>query len=341
MYVLGWGAVFISAFYSLYSRPKALYVILVGFLVYVAAAVAPETSKDAVVYVSYYDAVVAGTPVDVEFSFKLFCYIAEYFFSSSVGIFYIYALVSIPVKAFVIWRLSPYPFLSLLVYASYAYVLYDFTQIRAGLAASFVLLAFYFYVSNGGYKTSLALVAAVFFHFSAFVFLFVFVLFSMGNFLLVSAILFLLSLLIALVSLLAPGEVGGIVRLLSGLDFTGKVSMYLSLQSEGVLNDISFLRRFAPVLYCLLPLILHAFYIGRDRLLLLYVEVLCIGMFVFSFFSTLPALAYRLSDYFFIFCCLSLVHVWRLWGRSVTFIYVGAYCFGMMYYIYFYLGFAG
>lgn len=53
-----------------------------------AAAVAAETSKDAVVRVSNYDAVVAGTLVDVEFSFKLLCYIAEYF-SSSFGVFYI------------------------------------------------------------------------------------------------------------------------------------------------------------------------------------------------------------------------------------------------------------
>lgn len=106
MYLLSWGALFVSAFYSLYFRSKALYVILVSFLVYVAAAVAPETSKDSAVYVDYYNAVVAAVPVNVEFSFKLICYIAEYFFSSSAGIFYIYALISIPVKAFVIWSLN-------------------------------------------------------------------------------------------------------------------------------------------------------------------------------------------------------------------------------------------
>ncbi|SFH78154.1 EpsG family protein [Pseudomonas guineae] len=341
MYMLAWWALFVSALYSLYSRSKTLYVILVGFFIYVAAVVAPETSRDAAVYIDYYNSVIAGVPVDVEFSFKLICYVAEYFFSSSAGIFYIYALISIPVKAFVIWRLSPYPLLSLFAYASYAYLLYDFTQIRAGLAASFVLLAFYFYVTNAGYKASLALAAAVFFHFSAFVFAFAFVLFGLGNFLLVSFILFSLTLLMALVSLLAPGELFGTVSLLSYLDFTGKVSIYLSLQSDGVLADISFVRRLAPVLYCLLPLIFHVFYIGRDRLLLLYMEVLCIGMFAFSFFSALPALAYRFSDYFFIFCCLSLAHIWRLWGRTITFIYTTAYCCGMMYYMLFYLDFAG
>lgn len=339
MFLSVWGGVFLSSILSLRYRMKFLYWGLVALLVYVAAFVAPENSRDAVAYLDYYRSIMSGEAVDVELSFRLISYLASFLFSSGIGVFFIYAFLSVPIKAFVIWKLSPYPFLSLLAYASYVFLLYDYTQIRAGLAASFIFLAFYFYVCCSRYKMLFAICVACFFHVSAVVFLVSVVLFFLGNYLLVSMGLLLLALVVLFINTLFPG--GDIVTFLGALDFTGKTALYLSLQKEGVFSDISLLRRFSPVFYCLIPLFLHLVYVGRDRLILLYFQMLCLGVFVFSLFSSVPALAYRLSDYFFMFCCLSLASAWRVLGYRVLFVYIAIYSTGMMYYVYFYLGFAG
>jgi len=334
-----WGGIFLSSIVSLQYRIKLLYWGLVALLVFVAAFVAPENSRDAVVYLDYYHSIISGNAVDVELSFRLVSYLAEFLFSSGMGVFYIYAFLSVSIKSFVIWKLSPYPFLSLLAYASYVFLLYDYTQIRAGLAASFIFLAFYFYACNARYRMFLAIGVACFFHTSALIFLVSVVLFFLGNYLLVSVGLLLLALIALFLNAVFPD--GDIIGFLGALDFTGKISLYMSIQKDGVFSDISLLRRLSPVLYCLIPLFLHLIYVGRDRLLLIYLQTLCLGIFVFSFFGSVPVLAYRLSDYFFMFCCLSLAHVWRLLGGRFLFLYVAIYSSGMMYYVYFYLDFAG
>ncbi len=181
MFLSVWGGVFLSSILSLRYRMKFLYWGLVALLVYVAAFVAPENSRDAVAYLDYYRSIMSGEAVDVELSFRFVSYLASFLFSSGIGVFFIYAFLSVPIKAFVIWKLSPYPFLSLLAYASYVFLLYDYTQIRAGLAASFIFLAFYFYVCCSRYKMLFAICVACFFHVSAVVFLVSVVLFFFGE----------------------------------------------------------------------------------------------------------------------------------------------------------------
>lgn len=111
---------------------------------YVAAFVAPENSRDAVVYLDYYRSIMSGEAVDVELSFRLVSYLASFLFSSGIGVFFIYAFLSVPIKAFVIWKLSPYPFLSLLAYASYVFLLYDYTQIPRRAGSEFHFFGFLF-----------------------------------------------------------------------------------------------------------------------------------------------------------------------------------------------------
>ena len=98
MFLSVWGGVFLSSILSLRYRMKFLYWGFVALLVYVAAFVAPENSRDAVAYLDYYRSIMSGEAVDVELSFRLVSYLACFLFSSGIGVFFIYAFLSVPIR---------------------------------------------------------------------------------------------------------------------------------------------------------------------------------------------------------------------------------------------------
>lgn len=77
------------------------------------------------------------------------------------------AFLSISIKSWYIYKYSYYPYVSLLVYFSIAFLLNDMGQIRYGLAVSFVLLYFHQLICCNNKKALLFLLLAILFHYSA------------------------------------------------------------------------------------------------------------------------------------------------------------------------------
>ena len=94
-------------------------------------------------------------------------------------IFFIYAIISIPLKMWSISRMTPFFFSALVIYVPIYYELHDLVQIRAAVAGAFLLLSIYFYGDRQYKKLALAYVAAVLFHYSSISFLPVFL---VGNY---------------------------------------------------------------------------------------------------------------------------------------------------------------
>lgn len=87
--------------------------------------------------------------VVVEPSYKFFSFILKDCLHFGIEwIFYIYFILSFFIKIFVIEKCSDNVNLSILTYVSYILLIQEFIQIRAGLCASFVLLAFYYLTRN-------------------------------------------------------------------------------------------------------------------------------------------------------------------------------------------------
>lgn len=81
--------------------------------------------------------------------------------------FFIYALLAISLKAYIILTYSKMPVFSVFVYLSMFFFLHEYTQIRAAVAVGFYLLAVY-YLSKDNYKVYFAsVIFAVLFHWSA------------------------------------------------------------------------------------------------------------------------------------------------------------------------------
>ncbi len=86
---------------------------------------------------------------------------------SSVSIFMFYAFLGVATKVIAIKKISNLFYLSILIYISHFFILHELTQIRAGVAAGFVLLAIVpLYGRNLKYFLLLMLIATLF-HYSA------------------------------------------------------------------------------------------------------------------------------------------------------------------------------
>lgn len=160
----------------------------------------------------------------------------SYLFSDPVKVFFLlYALVAIIIKFSGFYKFSPYPFLSILMYIGFYYILQEMTQIRIGLASGFLLYAYYFLAKGDKKRFLITAFISVIFHYSTIILL---------------AFYFLnpnkkigLSYLILPVLGFGISQVGGssdIIRLLFSVlpsFITYKAGLYFNLQESGGLDN--------------------------------------------------------------------------------------------------------
>lgn len=213
------------------------------------------------------------------------------------ALFAVYAVLSVTIKGFVLYRMSTMPMLTLCIYISFLYILQDLVQIRAGAAVSFILCAIYFMTQNKRIMTCIMVAIATSFHFSAATaFLLVFlndkpldktwkiVLYSVIP---IGLIMYVLKFnIVAIIPSFAGGE---------------KLEIYKNQADSGFLDGVTL---FDPILWirCLIYILsLHYcdFLKKNEPHITLYIRIMGISLAIFFFFLyTNRILAYRLSELF-------------------------------------------
>jgi hypothetical protein len=104
----------------------------------------------------------------IEISFYIIAWLVNHvFFNNVIFLFVIYAILGVSLKAKAIRELTALYFLSLVIYISSFYILHELTQIRAGVAAGFLLLCIKPVYERNLRKFLLFASCAVLFHYSA------------------------------------------------------------------------------------------------------------------------------------------------------------------------------
>lgn len=324
-------------------NPIAVYLLFIALILTALASVLSSSySMDSMQYKNYFSLIASGDYVNVEVSFYIVSFISGLLFKSVVPVFVFYALVSIFVKIFIINKYSPYPFLSIIVFCSYYFLVQESNMIRIGLASSFFMLACFSYF-NKNYLSyfSLSLIA-VFLHYSCFVVLFLPLIVSrsvrLGFY---RSLFFLISCILLAIFSSALNFIHDILVLLSTYDPTGKLVHYINLAENGVFTNINLANRILPYLCFLIPLFFVYFKAcNLNRYYSYYMQIVCFGLFVFSALSPLPVLAYRFSEVFLIFCILLFPFVTLLFEKKIFgFLYIFAYFLFSSLYIVVYLGY--
>lgn len=106
--------------------------------------------------------------MDKEPGFWFLLYISQLVFDKSVTSFFLlYAFISVSIKVILYKRLSPFPFLSIILYIATYYILHDMNQIRIGLACAILLWSLQDIIKRNVLSFAFKIFIATLFHYSA------------------------------------------------------------------------------------------------------------------------------------------------------------------------------
>lgn len=92
------------------------------------------------------------------------------------ALFFLYAMISVPLHLWSFWKMSKLPLLTLVVYLSYYFQMHDLVQMRCSVASALFLFSIYFYGENKKWYSFACIVIGTLFHYSAVMGLLIFLL---------------------------------------------------------------------------------------------------------------------------------------------------------------------
>lgn len=263
-----------------------LWIVLVGF-----AATRPEgQDRDYLAYEYWF----LKERVKVEISYLWISQIIKSMNGDFLILIFIYALLGVSAKLIAIRRMSALPIISILAYVSYLYPIHELTQIRAGVASGFVLLAISYKARGKLWGTALCIGVAIFFHYSSVVMIpLIFINAVKFNRVYYSAAI--------LLSYAAFSGISSILNLF--LDYLPPIFRWkvMAYESEvgadlNIFNAWQILR----ILVALFMIFNIKILIAKDIRFALYLKLYVIGICSFVLLSFNPVFAVRVSDLYFV-----------------------------------------
>lgn len=142
--------------------------LLVGLLVY-AAVLKPQTMADYGSYVRLFQGISQNERMEPAFS--LIVWSLNFVDGNNYYLlFFVFALISIPLRVYLLNKFSPVFWGSIIVYLSNWYILHDLIQIRAGVASALLIIIVYFSYKRNLKFFLLFYFLSICFHYSAILF---------------------------------------------------------------------------------------------------------------------------------------------------------------------------
>ena len=158
---------------SLPSHLKIVVLMIMGVaMVGTSAFKDIETTADAQNYVEYFYN--NSDPLIELMTEPTYIYLSRLLIAVGAGIgvlFFIYAVITIPMKCVLLYNLTDYVFTAMLIYIPVYFLLQDVVQIRTGAAMAFLLLSLFLSCRENHLLSVVAFVIGVLFHYSALAFL--------------------------------------------------------------------------------------------------------------------------------------------------------------------------
>ena len=218
-------------------------------------------------------------------------------------VFFVYALISSPVKLRAISRITPYTFTALLIYLPVYFELQDMIQIRTGAAAAFLMTSLIPLSEGRRWRAALLMVCAFFFHYSSLVY-FPFLLLGNRQLGLAGRIVVAALLPVCFAMYFLKMDLFSLIP--SSL-VDGKLDFYKSSSEEGQWNEILtptknlyFLAKCSMLYFCLY------FYdpiVKQQRMAPLLINLFAMSIFFMLTMATVPVVGSRISDLYGIIDC--------------------------------------
>ncbi len=311
---------------------KILILIPIGIALICISAFKPMTTADALNYENYfynnddYIIEIATEPT--------YIYMSRFYLSLGYGItavFLTYALIAIPIKLALLWKMTPFVFTSMIVYVGIYYPMHDAVQIRCGVAVAFLLWAIVPLYKRQYIRASALMIVATLFHYSSLAFLPILILgnikvgkywkYFLGVAIPICLVLYLAG--ISAFSLIPKSMIEGKLDLYKDLSDTGYWDKYIPYK------QISFIAEFA---------LLYIFIFYYDtiekhcRYAHILIKVLVLEMGYLIMFAEVEVLGNRLHELFGMFNVLAYTQC--MWCIKPNYLVrIGIAAFSLTYYI--------
>lgn len=276
------------------SKSKIVFYFVGLLLICVAGFRIGEKMPDYETYIGLYDQAISDNlTYFIEISFLYIAKISNNIKSESVIVlFFLYAVLGVSLKMISIKRLSGLWFYSLIIYVSNYFILHEMIQIRAGVAAGFILLAIVPMYNRQFIKFFLLIGLATLFHYTSIIFLTLWLLKPNEYNKFLYIILILLAFVIHFIGLdiisfvLSPTPFYSIdPTSISYLDINDQSSK-INVFSIFVTTKVVFLIYFT-------------YFINRiekfNKYIFIILKLYALGLFVYIAFSAYPVIAVRIS----------------------------------------------
>jgi hypothetical protein len=155
---------------SISKHENFYFTCVVLVLIFIAGFRTPNSDRD---YQNYLDFFNSAPDIIIEPSFIIISvFIKSTIGKSYISLFLIFSFLSLGLKYFAIKPLTDLWFISAFLYFSYFFILHDLTQIRAGVASSFIFFLVPVLYDRKPVQFLVICLIAICFHYSAFIFLF-------------------------------------------------------------------------------------------------------------------------------------------------------------------------
>lgn len=269
-----------------------IYTAVVLLMFFIVAFRPIGIDKDSIMYTEMY----SDPDFMVEPTFKWISSISSLVLGDVRGVFIMYALLAIPLKAWSIHKLSEYSLLAVLIWMGHFFIIHECTQIRAAVAVAIFLYAIRFLSEGKKKKYLLAIMVAMIFHYSSLLYL---PLVFLGNSSLSTRWKYFLYLAPLIGYLLAILRID-LLELVPIPFFQDKIKVYQEMKDKGVMagDDINIFN-----VAFLLKLLIYYFLLmkyevikDRARYMPIMLKIYAFSTLVFLLFSFMPVLAYRGSE---------------------------------------------
>lgn len=231
--------------------------------------------------------------ITVEYSFRIISKWFYHWFHDVHSIFLLYAILGLSLKFIAFKKLTPLPLLAVAVYIGNYYILHEFTQIRVGVASGLLLLAIK-PLSERDYKKVLLLFSfAIFFHYSSIILL---PLMLLSNKELTGKKKFIWASLIPI----------GYIFYFLNINITSlpipyiseKLDAYQGLKDQGYIDEVNVFNLvfFVRIIIFFYILYMYDLIKEHNKYLPLMIKLMALSLFSFTALSSLPVLAFRISE---------------------------------------------
>lgn len=316
--------VFLSFFEDEVIRKQKWLLPSLALMLTLFVAFRPEgIDNDYMVYVRYIEFPDDRYAALAEPTFKLISGIAR-LLEEPLALFFLYALLAIPLKVYSIQKLSPYWYLSILVWLVHLFIIQDMTQIRVAVSSAIFLFSLPILAEGNKKRFIICIILAMLFHFSAMVLL---PLAVFGNKKLTQTWKYVLWIL-PLAMYVSPMMSIEILYLLPIPVVQEKLAAYEAIMQSGMWDELNTLNIMALARLFAYYMLLWKYEYLDDKYpyMPLLLKVFCYSICVYVGFSFLPVLATRSQELvgvvdFILFPLLAVLVRPHWLGRTLVIIY--------------------